>query len=151
MHSGGHRPFVQPERESAGEAFFIGRNMNTNIYFIRTKDNANLIKIGVAQNVKSRLDTLQTGNHSALEIIGSTPIDSHKHALYIEKKIHDLFRYYRVRGEWFRSAAPLRNFITAITRDNMSIADAMAIAITESEKHKVEYYNRTNTARSASI
>lgn len=28
MRSGGHRPFVQPARESAGEAFFIGANMD---------------------------------------------------------------------------------------------------------------------------
>ena len=29
MRSGGHRPFVQPARESAGEAFFIGVEMKT--------------------------------------------------------------------------------------------------------------------------
>ena len=131
-------------------AVFNPLNMRTNIYFIRTKDNANLIKIGVAQDVQLRLSTLQTGNHSTLEIIGSTPIDCHKHALCMEKKIHDLFRYYRVRGEWFRSAAPLRNFIASVTRDNVSIADAMAIAMIDSGKHKAEYYNRASITRRAS-
>lgn len=118
--------------------------MNTNIYFIRTKDNANLIKIGVAQDVKSRLDTLQTGNHTALELLGSFPVDSQKHGLAIERKLHDLFRYYRVRGEWFRSAAPLRSFIVSVVHEKMPLAEAMLLATEQSQKHKKEFYNRTN-------
>lgn len=112
------------------------------VYFVRTKDNANLIKIGVAADVKSRMETLQTGNPSKLELLGIVPMDSRKHALDAERKIHSFFRYYRVRGEWFRPAAPLREFVVAITRFGMPIVDAIEQARKLTEKHKTEYYNR---------
>lgn len=119
--------------------------MDTNIYFIRTRDSTNLIKIGVAKDVNARLGMLQTANHCTLEVLGSIPIASRAQAFDLERQIHSLFKYYRVRGEWFRSSSPVRNFILSVT-NGMPLKEASQIAWTESKKHKNDYYNRVRRA-----
>lgn len=93
-----------------------------NVYFLRAKDNSQLIKIGKAKNVERRVAELQTGCHVPLVLMGSLPLHSEKHAEHIEERIHRHFRRYRVRGEWYRSAKPLREFIAAAIIGDQSAA-----------------------------
>ena len=74
------------------------------VYFIAVGKNA--IKIGVAKNVEARLVNLQIGNPKKLRLIGSIRGDEKT-----EKMFHVAFSKYHVRGEWFKAAAPLLQFI----------------------------------------
>ena len=65
------------------------------------------VKIGIAKNVESRRDTLQTGNPKELFIIAKYPVGSIKRARRIESHLHHLFRSYRIRGEWFEKQLEL--------------------------------------------
>ena len=78
------------------------------VYFIRA-GNSGPIKIGIASNIQSRMDTLQTGNHLKLTLVASIKCDSRLHALDKEKKLHKLFDYKKIRGEWFCGSIKLKD------------------------------------------
>ncbi|MEM6471699.1 MAG: GIY-YIG nuclease family protein [Planctomycetota bacterium] len=72
------------------------------IYFIQPKYGG-LIKIGyTSKDPVERLRELQTGSSQELELLMTEP-----GTLGDEKKLHDEFRNYRVRGEWFRPGREL--------------------------------------------
>jgi hypothetical protein len=54
------------------------------------------VKIGVANNVQSRLDELRTGSPVPLHLIWKTPGDND-----LEYSLHEYFAPYRIHGEWF--------------------------------------------------
>lgn len=56
-------------------------------------------KIGVAENIGKRFDTLQAANHVALSVLWNSSEYDDPYA--IEAALHELFKEYRVRGEWF--------------------------------------------------
>ena len=58
-------------------------------------------KIGITKNIKERLETLQTSSPEKLELIFKYPTTESRE---IEKSLHNLFKYYRIRenGEWFK-------------------------------------------------
>lgn len=78
------------------------------VYFI---DAGIAIKIGVATNPSSRLASLQTGNHVALNMIGFIPGGE-----ALERAIQWRLCRYCVQGEWFRAAKPVRHFIELALR-----------------------------------
>lgn len=61
-----------------------------------TEDANGLVKIGKAQDVGSRVRTMQSGSAAKLTVVWSAPGG---HAL--ECYLHDVFESRRVRGEWF--------------------------------------------------
>lgn len=71
------------------------------VYFIKCLDDNGYIKIGVAQDVKKRLDSLQTGCPYPLKVICAIGCDNREHALATEKRLHRYFGHSRVGGEWF--------------------------------------------------
>lgn len=73
----------------------------TYVYIIKA---GNYIKVGVAKNVQSRMDTMQTGNHLWLEIIASMPFETRKAAFDYEAHLHHKLKAHKVRGEWFVAA-----------------------------------------------
>ena len=92
-----------------------GRKVNgrpvapTRVYFIAVGDDA--IKIGVARHVEARLASLQIGNHQELRLLGSIPGDE-----IVEKNIQCEFWPHHIRGEWFKAAPALLQFIDDATR-----------------------------------
>lgn len=54
------------------------------------------VKIGVANNVQSRLDELRTGSPVPLHLIWKTAGDND-----LEFSLHEYFAPYRIHGEWF--------------------------------------------------
>ena len=65
------------------------------VYIIR---NENMYKIGKANDIKARLNTLQTASPNPLEIVAIANSDN---AIALEKQIHRYAKKYHVRGEWF--------------------------------------------------
>lgn len=68
------------------------------VYFLKSGQH---IKIGVSNNVNSRIQTLQTGNPHEFELIGAIPQLARTQAFEIESKFHHYFRSARKQGEWF--------------------------------------------------
>jgi hypothetical protein len=69
------------------------------------------VKIGKANNVAKRVETLQTGSPYPLKLLVTVPCRSEKHAEYLEQMAHRIFKPYRIRGEWFDWTAPVRRLI----------------------------------------
>jgi predicted GIY-YIG superfamily endonuclease len=75
------------------------------VYLIKCINKDGFIKIGVAKEVQSRLDTMQTGCPYKLELLASIKCVSRKQAYELEGRLHRLFKNKRVRGEWFRKVS----------------------------------------------
>jgi hypothetical protein len=75
------------------------------VYFIQA---GNLIKIGSAKNVRTRMATLQTGSGAAFELLFDVP-GGYDHEAYL----HGTFSHLRVRegGEWFEAVSELAEFV----------------------------------------
>lgn len=75
------------------------------VYFIRAKTGGP-VKIGFATDVDDRLRALQTSHHSELELvnaIGGSYAD--------ENALHERFKAYRLKGEWFRLTGALKRYL----------------------------------------
>ena len=69
------------------------------VYIIKNMDTGN-IKIGVSNDVQKRLNTFRTGNDCQLELVYKSVVCSNSFS--IESSVHEYFKDYRVRGEWFK-------------------------------------------------
>ena len=63
------------------------------------------VKIGVSDDVESRLASLQTANPAKLKLKAKIGVSGRREAFDLEKKIHEKFSSYHVRGEWYSSRA----------------------------------------------
>lgn len=79
------------------------------IYFIEDT-NYKTIKIGKATNPKTRLNELQVGNPSHLELLAACEVEL-KNAKLAEQELHERFEPFRVRGEWFKATQYMRDLI----------------------------------------
>lgn len=61
-------------------------------------ESGNFVKIGIANDVKSRIASLQTGNPNALVLLACYDFPN---ASVVEKTLHQKYDSQRVRGEWF--------------------------------------------------
>jgi hypothetical protein len=73
------------------------------VYFIESGEGGP-IKIGYGKNVDYRISNLQMGNPVQLRLLGKALADD---ALAVEELLHDRFREYRIRGEWYRPVPEL--------------------------------------------
>ncbi len=89
-------------------------NAESYVYFITDGE---AIKIGKANNPKSRLSALQTSHHKPLVILATMPGGEE-----LERELHRIFDAYRLRGEWFRDCSPLREFIESHSSKNSNNA-----------------------------
>lgn len=60
------------------------------------------LKIGIAENAKSRRSILNVGNHQYLRIHHIHDVESEEEALRIERELHFHFQDSHIRGEWFQ-------------------------------------------------
>ena len=67
----------------------------TVVYLIAARD-LEMVKIGLATNVRERLSQLQTGSPCELELLAAIPGGEAE-----ERALHWLFGHLHVRGEWF--------------------------------------------------
>lgn len=70
------------------------------VYFIT--DFHGHIKIGIASNIRNRINVLQTGNPYKLRLLAALSVPCAEDALEIEKHLHNLFDSERLEGEWFK-------------------------------------------------
>ena len=91
------------------------------VYFVRA-GNRGAIKIGVARNVKRRLETLQTGNPFELKLLATIPCSDKAKALNLDASIHRFFKSQRIRGEWFQGNIDFRKMNNLIDCDTTKSA-----------------------------
>lgn len=73
------------------------------IYFARA---GNKVKIGISKDPRQRLGSIKTGSSSKVRIYYVTPGTRED-----ERRLHQQFSEYRVNGEWFLFAAPIKDWI----------------------------------------
>ena len=71
------------------------------VYAIREKDTGH-IKIGISKDPQARLQQMQVGNSSDLELVAYKKAENR---FADEKAAHAAFDHYRIRGEWFSTSA----------------------------------------------
>ena len=90
--------------------------IKTWIYFIEEGSAEKPIKIGIAKNVKSRRQTLQTGNSNALTVVGkfrgTKGDEARLHRMFAESRI---IRQDHSEGEWFERTPELLAAIDELT------------------------------------
>ena len=74
------------------------------------------IKIGIAQNVKKRLQGLQNAHGEPLEVLAT--FDGGRD---LEQKLHKALKAYRLKGEWFRRGPWLDAMLAAETQNESQI------------------------------
>lgn len=83
---------------------FEGRpHQQGHVYFVRAGE---AIKIGFSTNTPSRIASLQTSNAEQLELLGSIPGTPED-----ERELHERFCHFRIRGEWFRDADEIVDYV----------------------------------------
>ena len=82
--------------------------LDNELYFILDTQ-SNSIKIGVSKDVKRRLSQLQTSNASPLLLVGRM-----QNRIGLEKNLHEKFKKYRLKGEWFSTNASLIEYISEL-------------------------------------
>jgi len=66
------------------------------------------IKIGVAKNVEKRLSDLQCASPYELSLITKIDCGSRRKAYDLERRLHKMYGYKRMRGEWFQGDIKLK-------------------------------------------
>ena len=96
----------------------------TYVYFISTT-RKNVVKIGIANNPNKRLKTFQTANHEELIILRVIKVENRALAFKLETALHQKFKKYHVRGEWFKLTPTLIKFIESYQIHNMSLLEEL--------------------------
>jgi hypothetical protein len=81
------------------------RTQSSFVYFIAAT-RLNAVKVGVTNNLRKRLTSLQTGCPEELTLLASLP-GNERH----EKYVKDALMTHRIRGEWFRLNGATRELI----------------------------------------
>lgn len=77
------------------------------VYFIQ-EQGTSFVKIGRADDIRKRLDALQTGNPRPLMLIGYIQETGPN----LERKVHAMFRAQSHRGEWFALSEDMKGYIS---------------------------------------
>lgn len=81
------------------------------VYFISDGEQ---VKIGFTTNIEKRRKALQTSSAFDLALLAAIPGPD-----CLEKELHQEFRRYRLRGEWFKFSAPIREYISQNCGDHL--------------------------------
>lgn len=77
---------------------------------------ANSVKIGIADNAKSRLAYIQCGCPLDVELMAIVPGGGRA----LEKRLHRVFSKYHMRGEWYRYEGVVKHFADGLAKGSMA-------------------------------
>lgn len=95
------------------------------IYIIREEGKGRL-KIGISNNPENRLKTLQTGSAEDLTLLYTSLVCSN--AMDIEANVHEHFKDYHVRGEWFREDLSLIDIIRYLESQSYTLSSDLDLS-----------------------
>lgn len=96
--------------------------MSEYVYFIEASNNErrSYVKIGVSNNIESRMRDLQCGNHLRLFLMAKIKAKDRVDVFKIESVLHSKLRRFNSAGEWyFVTPKEIRRAVTEIKRDGM--------------------------------
>ena len=70
------------------------------VYLIQSASGA--VKIGISYDPRSRLATLQTGNHEKLAMVYGLEVRTQRIAKALESVLHERYRKHQLTNEWYR-------------------------------------------------
>jgi phage regulator Rha-like protein len=76
--------------------FLQKKKMPDILYVIQVNE---YVKIGVTRNLELRMQTIQTASPYEINLCYQASLNK---ACYVEKKLHNIFKNNRIRGEWFK-------------------------------------------------
>ena len=79
-----------------------------NIYFVYD-EKSNAVKIGKANDIVQRLGELRVGNPNELILINSIQCNSVEESFLIESQLHQKYKLFHIRGEWFQYIPEFRD------------------------------------------
>lgn len=98
-----HRMEAKAESTTRRALAAANDNATSYVYFITDGE---AIKIGKANNPKSRLSALQTSHYKPLAVLATMSGGEE-----LERELHRTFDALRIRGEWFKDCREIRDFI----------------------------------------
>ena len=98
----------------------------TYLYFISTTQKK-VVKIGIANKPNKRLKTFQTANHEELIILRVIKVKNRALAFELETALHQKFKKYHIRGEWFKLTPTVVKFIENYQNNNLSVFEEVLI------------------------
>lgn len=102
---------------AARSGFFLFGGRLGYVYFVEIPDGP--IKVGIAKNVKKRLETIRTHCPYEIRLLAAIPGGRAR-----ERELHAALSDYRMRGEWFAAdARPVVLEMLADARDALICAD----------------------------
>jgi hypothetical protein len=102
-----HRP-SEPSHKDPRELSSDRKSWSPAVYFIQA-DNGGPVKIGLAEDIESRIALFQAGCPFRLVCIGMIPDGSRS----LEMSLHEQFATTRLHGEWFEDSPELQSYISA--------------------------------------
>jgi hypothetical protein len=100
-------PFLE-EADAAPTEIEVPAPKQCQVYVIRRPDSAE-VKIGISADPVERLRQLQSSHSDKLELVASfagKAVD--------ERRLHERFKEYRKRGEWFRESSEISRWIEGL-------------------------------------
>lgn len=120
------------------------KNTQSWVYFVQLGDSGP-VKIGTARDVRQRIASLQCGTIETLTLLAVVP-----GARDVEKKMHDQFEKYRLRGEWFEFGPALAEIIDAVDPEaTKSLLAKRTIKRAPDDIAKVAWFNKSLTVEDA--
>lgn len=92
------------------------RQIQQRVYFIQSGD-CGPIKIGIAEDAKTRMRQMQTGCPDPLRLLGTLPGGAGR-----EAALHRHLSAHRVRGEWFSPTAEVLAFVPGVDTSGLITA-----------------------------
>ena len=93
------------------------------IYFLLNRVR-NAVKIGSAVDVPRRLSQLQIGSPDPLELLGTSP-----GSLQEERELHQHFRCFHIRGEWFEAHPDLLAELPFVASPLATVSDHPSLLV----------------------
>lgn len=90
---------------------------HVSVYFIQAGGRRGNVKIGIAADIRKRLESLRTGNADDLELIFEQEFETRSEALIGERGWHGFFSDLRIgSSEWFRWSPDIADAIALLLR-----------------------------------
>lgn len=102
-------PARQAQSTQRDRALEFMREDGPFVYFIAPEDRP-VVKIGKANNIKSRIRELQTGSADRLRLLAAIQGDERQ-----EQQLHRRFAGLRLQGEWFRLEGALAEYVDQLS------------------------------------
>lgn len=129
---------VDSEQCQQGEMETPKRERKEYVYFLESSDGT-AVKIGFSTNIPLRIQALKP-KHPGIKLIGTMPGGYHK-----EHALHRKFSEYRLSGEWFATAEPVRKFIAKwpVKKKSLDVdSAALHMLFDSSMLDRIENYRR---------